>query len=90
MNWRGGVSFRPSSCSELYPITAKSIPRFGQRKIRTHKGGTRVREFEFLLNGSKFFDTQSCKGGGGAIDLAMRLLGTDFRGSIAALSKTSL
>lgn len=49
-----------------------------------------VQEFEFLLNGSKFFDTQSRKGGGGAIDLAMHLLRTDFRGAIAALSKTSL
>lgn len=43
------------------------------------------REFELLLTGSKFFDTRNQKGGGGAVDLAMYLLRTDFRTAIGVL-----
>ena len=37
------------------------------------------REYELLLTGPKFFDTRAEKGGGGAVDLAMHLLRSDFK-----------
>jgi hypothetical protein len=43
------------------------------------------RDYELLLCGPKFFDTRTKAGGGGAIDLAMHLWRTDFRGAIAVL-----
>lgn len=48
------------------------------------------REFELLLTGSKFFDTRNQKGGGGAVDLAMHLLRTDFRTAIRVLRDIGL
>jgi hypothetical protein len=36
------------------------------------------REFELLLTGPKFWDSRSTTGGGGAVDLVMYLVGTDF------------
>lgn len=48
------------------------------------------REFELLLNGAKFFDARTRRGGGGAIDLAMFLLDADFRSAAAALTAASL
>lgn len=35
-------------------------------------------DFEILTTGLKWYDTRACKGGGGAIDLAMHLLGLSF------------
>jgi len=43
------------------------------------------REFELLLTGAKFFDTRAEKGGGGAVDFAIHLFRTDFRGATALL-----
>lgn len=43
------------------------------------------REFELLLTGAKFFDTRADKGGGGAVDFAMHLFRTDFRGATTLL-----
>ena len=47
-------------------------------------------EFELLLTGSKFFDTRMERGGGGAVDLAMHLLGSNFRGAVEALRRCGL
>lgn len=43
------------------------------------------REFELLLTGPKYWDTRSCVGGGGAIDLMMHLTGVDFKGATRRL-----
>lgn len=45
------------------------------------------REFEFLVNGPKFFDVRGQTGGGGAIDLAMRLYRVDFRSAVDLLRR---
>lgn len=48
------------------------------------------REYEFLLNGPKYFDTRTRRGGGGAVDLAMFLLDVDFRAAATVLRAASL
>ncbi len=41
--------------------------------------------YEILVTGIRWYDTRAKKGGGGAIDLAMHLLGLDFRGAVKRL-----
>lgn len=48
------------------------------------------REFELLLNGPKFFDTQTNSGGGGAIDLAIYLYGLSFSEAMQLLRQREL
>lgn len=50
----------------------------------------RGREFELLLTGTKFFDSRAEKGGGGAVDLASHLFGTEFRGAVACLRQKGI
>lgn len=47
-------------------------------------------EYEIVCTGPKFLDTRRGKGGGGAVDLAMHLLGSDFKGAVAALMTAGL
>lgn len=47
-------------------------------------------EFELLLTGPKFWDTRARTGGGGAIDLAMHLVGIDFKGAVRRLQAMRL
>lgn len=47
-----------------------------------HAGG---HDFEILVTGPKFFDTHAGKGGGGAIDLTMHLLGLSFKRALRKL-----
>lgn len=47
-------------------------------------------EYELLLTGPKFWDTRAQVGGGGAIDLAMHLARTDFRGAVRELVRRGL
>lgn len=47
-------------------------------------------DFEMLVTGLKWFDTRSGKGGGGAIDLCMHLLGLDFVGAVKLLVRANL
>lgn len=58
----------------------------------TERWNVRVgdREFELLLNGTRFFDTRTRQGGGGAIDLVMHLLDADFRRAVETLRAASL
>ncbi len=44
-------------------------------------------DFELLLTGPKFWDTRGRQGGGGAVDLAMHLLGLDFKGAVRVLAE---
>lgn len=67
---------------------AKRDPTFVPLKDKTTErwhATAAGREFELLLTGTKFFDTRAEKGGGGAVDLAMHLFRTDFRGATALL-----
>jgi len=49
--------------------------------IRTLHG-----EFEILTTGPKWYDTRAHKGGGGAIDLAMHVLGLSFVDAVKHLT----
>ncbi len=49
--------------------------------IRTVSG-----EFEILTTGVKWYDTRARKGGGGAIDLAMHVLGVSFVDAVKQLT----
>lgn len=44
---------------------------------------------ELLVTGAQWFDTRARVGGGGAIDLAMHLLGMPFITAVRALAKES-
>lgn len=46
--------------------------------------------FEILCTGPKFLDTRASKGGGGAVDLAMHVLGVDFKSAVAVLRRRGL
>jgi hypothetical protein len=43
------------------------------------------RDYEFLCEGPKFYDTRQKRGGGGAIDLAMYVYGLDFKAAVGRL-----
>ena len=47
---------------------------------------TALGEFEILTTGAKWYDTRSLQGGGGAIDLAMHLLGLSFVDAVKLLT----
>jgi hypothetical protein len=69
-------------------ITMKADPTFQPIKdarsrrwhVRTANG-----EFEILTTGFKWYDTRAGKGGGGAIDLAMHVLGLSFVDAVKRL-----
>ena len=44
-------------------------------------------EFEILTTGLKWYDTRAKKGGGGAIDLAMHVLGLSFVDAVKLLTE---
>jgi hypothetical protein len=44
-------------------------------------------EFEILTTGPKWYDTRAKKGGGGAIDLVMHVLGLSFVEAVEVLTK---
>lgn len=46
-------------------------------------------EFEILTTGTKWYDTRARLGGGGAIDLAMHVLGLSFVHAVKHLSNTA-
>jgi len=50
--------------------------------VRTLRG-----EFEILTTGPKWFDTRARRGGGGAIDLAMHILGLSFVEAVKHLGR---
>ena len=50
-------------------------------RVRTTRG-----DFEILTTGPKWYDTRARKGGGGAIDLAMHLLGLGFVAAVRHLT----
>lgn len=48
------------------------------------------RDFEILTTGPKFYDTRLKRGGGGAIDLTMHVLGLDFKAATAKLRQCGI
>jgi hypothetical protein len=44
-------------------------------------------EFEILTTGAKWYDTRANQGGGGAIDLAMHVLGLSFVNAVKLLTE---
>ena len=72
---------------------AKKDPTYQERADR---GTTRWHasvdgaDIELLCTGPKFYDTRSRRGGGGAIDMAMHLLGLDFKQAAVALRMRGL
>lgn len=53
-------------------------PRRDPRTIRLHVSLPDGRVLELLATGTKFYDPRAERGGGGAVDLAMHLLGLPF------------
>lgn len=62
------------------------VPVKGKGTERWHAsiGG---REYEFIADGPKFYDTRAERGGGGAVDLVMYTHRVDFRGAVALLRR---
>jgi hypothetical protein len=65
------------------------VPIKGKGTERWHAtiGG---REYEFIADGPKFYDTRAKRGGGGAVDLVMYLHDVDFRGAVDLLRRLSV
>lgn len=63
-------------------ITFHPIKAAGSERWHARFGSS---EFELVLTGPKFWDTRQCKGGGGAIDLAMHLAKVDFKQAVRLL-----
>lgn len=65
----------------LLAIHVKADPTYlpikADHSCRWHASTTRG-EFELLTTGPKWYDTRAHRGGGGAIDLAMHVLGLSF------------
>lgn len=57
-------------------------PQSRRWHAHTHRG-----DFEILTTGPKWYDTRARKGGGGAIDLAMHLLGLSFVDAVKYLTE---
>lgn len=54
------------------------IPRTSHQSTRWHARGNDA-ESGFLRTGQKILPARDCKGGGGAVDMAMHLLRLDFK-----------
>ena len=71
-------------------IELKSDPTFkpiGDARSRRWQAHTIRGDFEILTTGPKWYDTRACTGGGGAIDLAMHVLGLSFVDAVKRLSE---
>lgn len=61
------------------PIKAKNTERW--------HANVNGREFEFLVNGPRFYDVRAKRGGGGAIDIAIYLFRLNFKQAVALLQQ---
>ena len=85
------ASLRQMPCSEVLSrldLYWKPDPDFlptkdkNTQRVNVSIGGGVV---ELLVTGPKWYDTRAEKGGGGAIDLTMHLLGLDFVSAVKRL-----
>lgn len=70
-------------------IELKADPTFTPTKCadsRRWHAHTTQGDFEILTTGPKWYDTRARKGGGGAIDLTMHLLGLSFVDAVKYLT----
>jgi len=58
----------------------------GSRRWHAH---TTLGDFEIITTGPKWYDTRARKGGGGAIDLAMHVLGLSFVDAVKHLTEST-
>jgi hypothetical protein len=63
--------------------TFTPVKHIGSRRWHAH---TTQGDFEILTTGPKWYDTRARKGGGGAIDLAMHILGLSFVDAVKRLT----
>ena len=54
----------------------------GTRRVHVSAGGA---DWEILVDGARFYDTQAGKGGGGAVDLVMHLWRVPFKQAVKML-----
>ncbi|KVE22170.1 hypothetical protein WI93_22000 [Burkholderia vietnamiensis] len=59
-------------------------PRVARSTQRVHVNAAGA-DWELLVDGPKFYDTRTCKGGGGAIDLVMHLWRVPFKRAVSML-----
>lgn len=74
----------------LLAIHLKADPTYVPAKNATSRRWhalTTHGEFEILTTGAKWYDTRAKKGGGGAIDLAMHVLGLSFVDAVRLLTE---
>ena len=73
---------------ELKPdSTFVPVKDTGSRRWHAH---TARGDFEILTTGPKWYDTRARKGGGGAIDLAMHVLGLSFVDAVKRLTEKGI
>ena len=65
-------------------LTFIPVKDAGSRRWHAH---TTHGDFEILTTGPKWYDTRARKGGGGAIDLAMHVLGLSFVDAVRRLTE---
>jgi hypothetical protein len=68
---------------------AEFRPRQSHDTTRWHASAAGL-DYEILCTGPRFLDTRANRGGGGAIDLVMHLLGLDFTRAVAVLRDKQL
>lgn len=85
--------YRNLDCERIIPIVCdyfKEDTTFRPTKNdNTRRWNIKVldKELEILTTGPKWFDVRSQKGGGGAIDLIMHLMESDFVSAVKLLNK---
>ncbi len=65
---------------------ASALERLGCERDAKDKNNWRTPSGRLTVTGSRFFNHDQCRGGGGAIDLVKDQLQTDYKGAIAWLS----
>jgi hypothetical protein len=74
----------------MLAIDVKADPTYVPLKAlqsRRWHARTSCGDFEILTTGPKWYDTRAKKGGGGAIDLAMHVLGLSFVDAVKLLTE---
>jgi hypothetical protein len=68
---------------------AEFRPRQSHDTTRWH-ASVAGHDYEILCTGPRFLDTRANRGGGGAVDLVMHLLGVDFKRAVKVLQDRRL
>lgn len=68
---------------------AEFRPRLSHDTTRWH-ASVAGHDYEVLCTGPRFLDTRANRGGGGAVDLVMHVLGVDFKRAVKVLQDQRL